>query len=158
MLAQVLADTPDVAAAIVLGRNLRELACREELVGGAFTVRDARFRRFLVAECNHSSEERCHAIYLDAGGRFLNFELVARGTLARVSVNFRPLFSRSIELGASGLIIVHNHPSGSVEPSREDIAATKEIAKLASALSISLVDHLIVSGTKISSMCEAGLL
>ncbi len=158
LLLQALADAPDIAAAIILGRSLKDISAREQLTGAAFNIRDPAFHRFLVSDCNHPTEERCYSLYLDAAGRFLNIELVGTGSVSTIQVAFRPLFARTIELGAAGLVIVHNHPSGTAEPSHDDIAATRQIAQLASALAIRLVDHLIVGGTRVYSMNEAGLL
>jgi DNA repair protein RadC len=155
---RTLTDAPDIAAAIILGRSLNELSHREQLVGEPISLNDASFHRYLIQACNNSLEEQCHAIYLDAAGRFLKMELVGTGALANVSVSFRSLFARTVELAASSIIIVHNHPSGNVRASDDDVIATKEIARLAAALSISLVDHLIVGGNKISSMRQSGYL
>jgi DNA repair protein RadC len=65
---------------------------------------------------------------------------------------------RALELGASALILVHNHPSGSPEPSRQDIAVTREIAEAAAKLGIALHDHIIIGGSDHRSFRAMGLL
>jgi DNA repair protein RadC len=70
----------------------------------------------------------------------------------------REVVKRALELGASALILVHNHPSGDSTPSRTDIAMTREIAAAAKALKIELHDHLVIGRGNHSSFKALGLL
>ena len=70
----------------------------------------------------------------------------------------RQLLSRAFDLGASGIILAHNHPSGSSEPSEADIALTQRIAAFTRSVHIVVLDHLIVGEADIVSMKERGLL
>jgi DNA repair protein RadC len=102
--------------------------------------------------------EQCHVIFLDANRRFISHEVLAVGGTSAVLSSFRSLFERTVSLGAHNLIIAHNHPSGDATPSEEDVRSTAQLVKIANALAVNIVDHVIVAGTKICSMRGAGLL
>ncbi|WP_169569107.1 RadC family protein [Sneathiella limimaris] len=85
-------------------------------------------------------------------------EVQQTGTINQAAVYPREVIKRALELGATSLILVHNHPSGDTSPSRSDIQITEEIVKAAEALQITIHDHLIVSANEYSSMKSMGLL
>jgi len=82
----------------------------------------------------------------------------ASGTVDHVPVYPREVVKRALELNASAMILVHNHPSGDPTPSDEDIAMTNQIAQAATALNISLHDHLIIGRSRELSFKSQGLL
>ena len=85
-------------------------------------------------------------------------ELASEGSIDQSAIYVREVIKRALELGASAIILVHNHPSGSPEPSRQDIAITRDIAEVAGKLGITLHDHVIVGGTDYRSFRAMGLL
>ena len=85
-------------------------------------------------------------------------EVQQRGTIDHTPVYPREVIKRALELGAAALILVHNHPSGDPKPSREDIEMTKEIAKAAGALGLSIHDHLVIGRKGHASFRSLGLL
>ena len=85
------------------------------------------------------------------------FEL-SHGTLNASLVHPREVFKAAIDNLAASIIVVHNHPSGNPEPSREDIEITKQLAETGRIVGIPLHDHLIVAGNSYTSMAEKGLL
>ena len=85
-------------------------------------------------------------------------EVHQRGTVDHTPVYPREVVKRALELGASALILVHNHPSGDPTPSRADIAMTREIAIAAKALKIEVHDHLVIGRGKHASFKALGLL
>nr|WP_297838475.1 DNA repair protein RadC [uncultured Roseibium sp.] len=88
--------------------------------------------------------ERFHVLYLDKKNRLISDECLATGTVDHVPVYPREVLKRGLELNATALILVHNHPSGDPEPSRADITMTKEINKGCKVLGLMLHDHIIV--------------
>ncbi len=88
--------------------------------------------------------ERFHVLYLDKKNRLISDECLATGTVDHVPVHPREVLKRGLELNATALILVHNHPSGDPEPSRADITMTKEINKGCKVLGLTLHDHIIV--------------
>lgn len=88
--------------------------------------------------------EHFHALYLDTRRRLLASETISVGTLEASLVHPREVFRPAVRLGASALIVAHNHPSGDPEPSPEDLALTRRLDKAARLLGFRIVDHLIV--------------
>lgn len=92
----------------------------------------------------HRETEHFRVLYLDRKNILIADEEQARGTVAHVPVYPREIVKRALELNASALILVHNHPSGDPTPSESDIAMTNQIRDAAEALEIQLHDHLII--------------
>jgi DNA repair protein RadC len=102
--------------------------------------------------------EQFRILFLDNRNRLLADEPQARGTVNHTPVYPREVIKRALELHATAIILVHNHPSGDPSPSQEDIDMTKEIKKGASALSIVLHDHVIIGNGQWLSFRKTGLL
>ena len=116
----------------------------------------AYLQHILAAESQNS--ERFHAIFLDEQRGYLDDGCFADGSTAHLPVRLRGLFARALALGARGLIVAHNHPSGNCRPSASDIAATRRLVEIGRALEIELLDHLIITREKVYSMRAGGLL
>ena len=112
--------------------------------------------RYLRTEFAGARRERALALFLDTGNRLLAAEDVAAGSAARVDLAPRPISERALELGASKVILAHNHVTGSPRPSAEDRVATGAIATGLVVLEIELVDHVIVSPEGTWSMVRQG--
>lgn len=91
------------------------------------------------------AQEEFHILFLNNKNRLMLDEMQNRGTVDRTPAYPREVVKRALEIGASSIIIVHNHPSGDPTPSKEDVVLTKAIALAANAMNIRLHDHLIVS-------------
>ena len=102
--------------------------------------------------------ERFHAIFVDSHRAYLGDEALGRGEGRALTLRMRDLFGHALALGATGVIIAHNHPSGDCRPSQYDIDATKRLAMVASALDIELLDHLIFTQSSVYSMRAGGIL
>lgn len=102
--------------------------------------------------------ERFHVLYLDKKNRLISDECLATGTVDHVPVYPREVLKRGLELNATALILVHNHPSGDPEPSRADIKMTKEIQMGCKVLGLMLHDHIIVGIGQEDSLRTCGLL
>jgi len=81
-----------------------------------------------------------------------------RGTVDHTPVYTREVIKRALDLGASALILVHNHPSGDPTPSAADVMVTKDIVKAATTLGIAVHDHLIIGRGRHTSLRDLGLL
>ena len=102
--------------------------------------------------------EQFRILFLDTRNRLIADEAQARGTVNHTPVYPREVVKRALELQATALILVHNHPSGDPTPSRDDIEMTREVVAAARALSIVLHDHVIVGNGRWLSFRREGLL
>ena len=168
-LAHALAATPEqlasalegnrrLAASIVAARTLFEAGLRERVSREAVSVSNPAFRKYLRFLIGGSATERLHATFLARDCGYIADEQIADGTTGEVQANLRRLLGRAFDLGAHGIILAHNHPSQSAEPSVDDIALTRTIAQLTKSVGIQLLDHLIVGGKDIVSMRQRGLI
>lgn len=96
--------------------------------------------------------------HLDAGRRLIDLVVIEAGSESHVDLPVRRIVEDALRLGAAGLIVGHNHPSGDAQPSWDDVEATRELAETAARLGIRLHDHLIFAGEDISSLRSLGLL
>ena len=106
----------------------------------------------------HRETEQFRVLYLDRKNILIADEAQARGTVDHVPVYPREVVKRALELNASALILVHNHPSGDPTPSQEDIAMTRQIDEAAQVLGLTLHDHLIVGKSREVSLKAEGYL
>jgi DNA repair protein RadC len=95
---------------------------------------------------------------MDARTRLLADEVMGRGTINHAPVYPREIARRALELHASTVILAHNHPSGTTEASRDDVAMTREVRRALQPLGVALHDHLIVTSGQCVSMQQQGLL
>jgi len=107
---------------------------------------------------SHRDTEQVRVLYLDRKNVLIADEAQGEGTVDHVPVYPREVLRRALELNASALILVHNHPSGDPTPSEADIALTETIRIAAEALSISLHDHLVIGKSCELSFRSEGLL
>jgi DNA repair protein RadC len=115
----------------------------------------------VVAVCQEiraSSVEKLAVLALDTAGRLLDKQVVAVGAVAHIGIAPREVFVSGIVVQAHSIVLVHNHPSGNVRPSAEDIAFTGRMVDAARLLGIDLLDHLIVGRRAFFSFREGGLM
>jgi DNA repair protein RadC len=105
-----------------------------------------------------SAVEIARALHLDGRGRLILDEVISRGTIDEAAIHVREVVRRAVELHATSIILVHNHPSGDPTPSRADVDLTRRIARAGQPLGIALHDHLIMSTGGHASMRELGLI
>ena len=113
---------------------------------------------YLSAALARERVEQFRVLFLDARNRLLADEAQSRGTVNHTPVYPREVVKRALELHASALILVHNHPSGDPTPSHEDVAMTEEVKAAASVLSVTLHDHIIIGNGRWLSFRQQGLL
>jgi len=113
---------------------------------------------YLNADMAHHPIERVRVLFLDSKNRLIDDEPMWEGSVDESAVHVREIVRRALDLQATGLIVVHNHPSGDPRPSPQDIAITKEIAEAARHLRITLHDHVIIGRSGHSSLRAMGLI
>jgi len=97
-------------------------------------------------------------VYLDAQNRLITRETVSIGSLNTTRTHPREVLQPAIVNSALAFILVHNHPSGSLDPSRDDVEFTRTMARAGELMGINLYDHIIVSSRGFVSLKERGLL
>ena len=113
---------------------------------------------YCSAAMAHEPTEQFRLLFLDRKNRLIADEVQQRGTVDHTPVYPREVVKRALDLTASAIILVHNHPSGDPAPSRADIEMTKDIVRAAKALDIMVHDHLIIGRGKYASFKSMGLL
>ncbi|MBE5921567.1 MAG: JAB domain-containing protein [Lachnospiraceae bacterium] len=99
---------------------------------------------FYMEEMQHRDTECAVCVYLDARKQFLADTILSTGTINETIIHPREVFGPAIQYHAAGIILLHNHPSGDVQPSPADIAVTQRIFQAGKLLGIALFDHLII--------------
>ncbi|MCF8168087.1 MAG: DNA repair protein RadC, partial [Rhodoferax sp.] len=97
-------------------------------------------------------------VFLDVQNRLLAMDEMFRGTLTQTSVYPREVILRSLQHQAAAVVLAHNHPSGSVQPSRADEALTQTLKTALALVDVRVLDHIIVAQGQALSMAETGLL
>jgi DNA repair protein RadC len=113
---------------------------------------------YLNAALAREPVEQFRILFLDSRNHLLADEVQTRGTVNHTPVYPREVAKRALELHATALILVHNHPSGDPTPSRDDVTMTADIHAALNALGISLHDHVIVGNGSYTSLRQEGLL
>jgi DNA repair protein RadC len=113
---------------------------------------------WLRADMGPIPHERVRVLHLDSRNQLLRDEVMSEGTVDQSAIYVREVAKRALELSSSAVILVHNHPSGAAEPSRQDIHMTREVAAALGKLDIALHDHIIIGGGAHYSFRGAGLL
>lgn len=113
---------------------------------------------YCQAAMAHSEIEQFRILFLDKRNRLIADEVQQEGTVDHTPVYVREIIKRALELSATALILVHNHPSGDPTPSQADINMTKEVMETAGKLGIVVHDHIIVGREGSGSLRAAGLM
>ena len=113
---------------------------------------------YLAIDMAHLTIERVRVLYLDARNRLVLDHHAGDGSVDEAAIHPREVIRRGLEVGATALILVHNHPSGSPEPSRADIQITQRIAEAGRLLGLTVHDHVIVGREGHVSLKAKGLI
>ena len=106
----------------------------------------------------HEPKEHFLIVILNTKNYILATPTISVGSLTASVVHPREVFSEALKYPCASIILVHNHPSGSPEPSREDIAVTKRIQNAGNVLDIPVLDHIIIGEHTFTSLKEKGLM
>ena len=167
--AQVLAARPDelvdapelglqVASAIKLVQAAALRMLRAEVLEQPVLNKWDLLMEYLTAALSREKVEQFRVLFLDSRNRLIADEAQARGTVNHTPVYPREVVKRALELHATALILVHNHPSGDPTPSRADIEMTAAISNAAAVLDIVLHDHIILGNGRTTSFRRDGLM
>lgn len=97
-------------------------------------------------------------LYLNARNQVIHRETVSIGSLSASIVHPREVFQAAVSHSAAGVILAHNHPSGDVSPSQEDLELTRRLVQAGQIMGIEVLDHLIIGTEEFFSLKEQGLM
>jgi len=140
-----------VAAAAV--RQLRAQVTGRPVLASWQAVND-----YLTADMAHGLIERFRVLFLNSKNVLIRDEVLGVGTVNQTPVYVREVMKRALELGATAIVLVHNHPSGDPKSSRDDIRLTEEIVRAGKPLGIALHDHVVIGSRGHASFAGMGLL
>ena len=113
----------------------------------------------LFGPCFTESDGETLAVaHLDEGRKLIELVVIPPTAPSHVDLQVRRIVEDALRLGARGLVVAHNHPSGDAQPSWDDVESTRELADTAARLGIRLHDHLIFAGEERCSLRALGLL
>lgn len=113
---------------------------------------------FLHAAMGHKRVEEVRVLFLNAKNMLIANEALWQGSVDEASVHVREVIARAIALGATAIIIVHNHPSGDPTPSQQDIRLTRDLIDAGRHMKVTVHDHVIVGSSGRASMRAMGLI
>jgi DNA repair protein RadC len=148
------AKRAELAAVLELARRAmaQQLRARE-----VFSSPDA-VKHYLQLHLAREPHEQFAVMFLDAQNRLIELEVMFRGTLTQTSVYPREIVVRALQREAASVVLAHNHPSGTVQPSRADEALTHTVKAALALVDVRVLDHVIVAPGDALSMAERGLL
>ena len=115
-------------------------------------------KQYLQLQLAHKNHEVFAVLFLDSQNRMLGLEELFRGTLSQTSVYPREVVMRALHHQAAAVVLSHNHPSGSVQPSRADEHLTQTLKASLALVDVRVLDHIIVGQGQTLSMAEQGLM
>jgi DNA repair protein RadC len=145
-------------AALKTVRAAALLMTREELIKRPVIGNWQKLLDYCRATLANEKTEQFHLLFLDHRNALIADEWQQSGTVDHAPVYPREVVKRALELSASAIIMVHNHPSGDPTPSKDDVAITKAVAAAAEKLGILLHDHIVVGRNGHASLRSLGLL
>ena len=131
---------------------------RDTLARRTQITSSSQLQAYVKAAMAHEPREQFRVLFLDKRNQLIADEVLNHGTVDHAPVYPREVVRRALEVSASALILVHNHPSGDPTPSGADIAMTREVIEAARALKILVHDHLVVGRDGVASFKSLGLL
>ncbi|HYG64914.1 MAG TPA: DNA repair protein RadC, partial [Thermoanaerobaculia bacterium] len=137
------AKAASLLAAVEIGRRL----ARDQLLDREPLSRPAEVARYLSLRYRQRDQEVLGALFLDKKKCLLGEREIYRGTLDRAAVEPREILKECLLRGAAGVLIFHTHPSGDPSPSNDDILFTQHLARAASVIGITLVDHMVLASS-----------
>jgi DNA repair protein RadC len=127
---------------------------REKMIGQNFVRSPQAVTDYLMAALRDQKREVFKALFLDKALRIMGERDLFYGTIDEAAVHPREIVKAALEFHASSLVLVHNHPSGKVEPSREDYEITQKIKAACQTVSVRILDHIIIGENQYFSFSE----
>lgn len=132
------------ASSFVLEKS-KKISCAKEIA------------EIFIPEMNFLESENFRVVFLDSKNQIINSKIIFIGTLNESVVHPREIFKSAILENSANIILIHNHPSGDLNPSEEDIKTTKELVKAGELLGIKVLDHIIIGNNSFFSFLEENL-
>jgi DNA repair protein RadC len=147
-------------AARYLGTVRRAMlhALRSQAFAGPVLADSAALIDYLSLDMAHLPAERLRVLFLNSANRLLDDQVIAEGSVNTTAVYPREIMRRALDVGATALILAHNHPSGDPWPSRGDLEATRRIAEAGRPLDICIHDHVVIARSGWCSFRALGLI
>jgi DNA repair protein RadC len=143
-----------IAAALELGRRRRsEEALEKKKIASSTSVYE--LMQPIIGELQH---EEFWIIYLNNSNKVLQKNQLSKGGITGTLVDVRLVLKNALEIGATGIILAHNHPSGTLNPSSADKQLTQKLKMAAESLDIKVLDHLIVTEKAYFSFADENML
>jgi DNA repair protein RadC len=140
-------------AAFQISRNLQKEIAEKTT---HFFKHPAQVAKIFIPRIGHLKQEVFALALLDSSGKFIHSEIITRGTLNASLVHPREVFRIAIYNSAASIILVHNHPSGQLIASQDDLRITQQLVESGKIIEIPVLDHIIVSNTDYVSLREEG--
>ena len=148
------AKRAEIVAVLELARRALTAQLKQQtLFDSPHAVRD-----YLQLQLGSRPHEIFAVMFLDSQHRLIVLEELFRGTLTQTSVHPREVVVRALALNAASVVLAHNHPSGTAQPSRADEALTQTLKAALGLVDVRVLDHFVVTSTEAVSMAERGLL
>jgi DNA repair protein RadC len=139
------AKTTEVIAAFELAKRYL-IESEKPIVGNPEKVYE------LLHDIRNLKQEHFILLTLDGANRLIDRHTISIGTVGQTIVHPRDVFQKAIEDNATSIIVAHNHPSGTLEPSKQDIQITKQLNEASEIMDIKLLDHIIITKTEFRSV------
>ncbi len=138
--------------------RIETVLIREKTEAFNIQLRSARevYDAFKFIACR--TQESLYVVCLNTKNKVIGYSEIAKGTLNTCAIDMRELVRIPILINAAAVIILHNHPSGDSDPSRDDIAVTQRIKDSLSLFGISFIDHIIICDDHFTSLMEKGVM
>lgn len=151
-----------VSDAVISSIKICEAACetmiKEDVKSGPIIQSWTSLLDYCRMKLGHKTEEEFHLLFLNHKNALIADERQNKGTVDHTPVYPREVVKRALELGASAIIMVHNHPSGDVQPSKADIDMTRQVINAGHSLGVRVHDHIIVGAKQTFSFKSNGLI
>ncbi|MGV7208949.1 RadC family protein [Oxalobacteraceae bacterium A2-2] len=138
--------------------ELARRALMEELKSGATLGSPGAVKEYLRAVFRGRAAESFHVLYLDVKNRLIEAREMFRGTLTHTSVYPREVVKQALVCNAASVMLAHNHPSGTPDPSESDLLLTRALVQALALVDIRVLDHFVVAGHRVYSFAEHGQL
>lgn len=142
-----------LAVAEISNRISNTISKNNIVINNVKTIAD-----FYINKCRFLLHEKTFLMLLGPGNIIIKDICISEGTVNEAHLSAREVFIEALKYNAVNIILVHNHPSGNVQPSKEDIKSTNNIAEAGKIVGIRLLDHLIVGYDDYFSMYERGII
>ena len=146
-------DIPmDKACQIIACFELGKRFFKKETKGGPITIRTAKQAFEYLSDMRNLNKEHFRGLYLNSRHKLIYDEVISIGTLTANVIHPREVFKPALLYSAVAIIVAHNHPSGSLKPTKSDIDVTKALQASGKILGIDLLDHIIIGKNKFKSI------